>query len=121
MPTPDEYQNQVYTALIHRTRGIEYFTDYPVSVPLIQRVRAVHKKIAAFSPVLLDPETECESRNQEFLHYAILKRHGKTYVLAANTSSEKTGTLHIDGAAPLVLKPVQSDFYELKNGVLQSF
>ena len=120
MPTPDELQNQIYTALIHGSRGIEYFIDYPVSVPLIRRVREIHKKLSAFSDILLDSQAEIVNGWDGFLHHATIRLRGMMYIMYANTSSSETVTLKHSGHE-LNLAPLSSGIFELRNGKMVEF
>jgi len=116
-PTPDEFENMVCTSLIHGTRVLVYFIDYPVSIPLIRRIREVQNKVAAIAPFLLDPRARCAKVSRGNIHAAVYELAGETLVIAANTSDHCAGTLTFGGkAAVLPLAPNRSGFYRVRNG-----
>ncbi len=119
LPTPDEVENMVWTALIGGTRGLQYFIDYPASVPLIKRMRAVHGKVRAVTPVLVDPRTESVTVHEGYVHAAAYRLKGKTCVIVANTAALRRGLLKIPGVGDLSLAPLQSGVYRLEGKRLE--
>ncbi|MDX9868923.1 MAG: hypothetical protein RBT78_13470 [Kiritimatiellia bacterium] len=117
-PTPDEFENMVCTSLIHGTRALVYFIDYPVSIPLIRRIREVQARVAAATPFLLDPLARRVAVSRGNIHAAAYELEGETLVMAANTSDHCAGALTFGGrAADLPLAPNQSGFYRVRHGV----
>lgn len=121
-PTPDEFENMVCTSLIHGTRALAYFIDYPVSIPLIRRVREVQNKAASVAPFLLDPRARCAKVSRGNIHAAVYELAGETLVIAANTSDHCAGTLTFGGkATALPLAPNQAGFYRVRGGVCSAW
>jgi len=114
-PTPQQVKAEVWMALIHGARGIDYFVhqfkpqfnehallDNP---DMLAAVTAVNRQVAALAPVLNSPPVVdgvvIESTNPRTPVHAIVKRKaGATYVFSAALYGEETNaTFRVQGLA----------------------